>query len=182
MWNDQRRCFLYRISRKKHRYQSYNLCNQNNTKGDAEKRCFFSHWFHAPTFTGSQSVEQDTNVNNVLGKIFLFLTDQSIQVKIFKMLGASCAILVCNSSTRKRGIVIFRVPTWNQERGNNWGKDVINIVTRDRVVDKILKDKIDIKNIYLCEKLFPEEQLLRFKHSPYFEILFEVICVFVSSA
>ena len=98
------------------------------------------------------------------------------------MPGASCAILVCNSSTRKRGIVIFRVPTWNQERGNNWGKDVINIVTRDRVVDKILKDKIDIKNIYLCEKHFPEEQLLRFNHSPYFEILFEVICVFVSSA
>ena len=94
-----------------HRYQSYNLCNQNNTKGHAEKRCFFPHWFHAPTFTGSQSVEQDTNVNNVVGKIFLFLTDQSIQVKIFKMPGASCAILVCNSSTRKRGIVIFRVPT-----------------------------------------------------------------------
>ena len=52
------------------------------------------------------------------------------------------------------------------------------VVTQDRVVDKILKDRIDKKNIHVSEKHFPEEQFLSFKHSFYFKILFEVIEVF----
>lgn len=43
--------------------------------------------------------------------------------------------------------------TGNEEWINNWRKNVISVVTRDRVVDKILKDRIDKKNT--CEKQFP---------------------------
>ena len=43
---------------------------------------------------------------------------------------------------------------------------MINVVTRDRVVDTILKDRIDERNV--CEKHFPQEQILRCRHFSYF--------------
>ena len=44
-----------------------------------------------------------------------------------------------------------RVHAENDEWSNNWWKDVIKVVTRDRVVDKILEDRID-KIAFMCVK------------------------------
>ena len=96
------------------------------------------------------------------------------------MPGTNCAILGCNSSGRKKGIAaIFRVPTGNDEWSNSCRRNMINVATLDRLVDKTLKNRKYKKNIYVREKHFPEMQLLRCKCSSYFTTLLVVICSFV---
>ena len=58
------------------------------------------------------------------------------------MFDANWAILACKT----KGIAIFWVLTGNDEMSNNWRENIINVVTRDRMVDKNLEDRIN-KNI-----------------------------------
>ena len=58
------------------------------------------------------------------------------------MFDANWAILACQT----KGIAIFWVLTGNDEMSNNWRENIINVVTRDRMVDKNLEDRIN-KNI-----------------------------------
>ena len=83
------------------------------------------------------------------------------------MPGVNSAILGCNISRKTKGIAIFRVPTENGKWSNNWRENVINVATQDCVIDKILKEMIDRKNIYVYDIHIPEEQHLRLKHPSY---------------
>ena len=58
------------------------------------------------------------------------------------MFDANWAILACKT----KGIAIFWVLTGNDEMSNNWRENIINVVTRDHMVDKNLEDRIN-KNI-----------------------------------
>ena len=70
------------------------------------------------------------------------------------MPGENSLIWRCSSSERTKGVAIFRVPTRKDKCSNNWMENIINVITRDRVVDKILRDRIDKVNIYVFEKHF----------------------------
>lgn len=56
---------------------------------------------------------------------------------------------------------------------------IITAMTLERVVDKIYKEKVEKKNIYVHEENFLEEQILRCKQLSYFQVLYEVICLFL---
>ena len=71
------------------------------------------------------------------------------------MPGLNCAILGCNSSGRTKGI--FRAPTGNDEPINDWRKNMINAITWDHVVDKILREGIDKKKICVWIKTLSRE-------------------------
>ena len=81
------------------------------------------------------------------------------------MTGSNCAMLNCHNSRRKPGVAILRVPTGDDEWSASWRNDIINVVTRDRVIDKALKERIQKKNIFICEEHFSEDQLIRCKSS-----------------
>ena len=71
------------------------------------------------------------------------------------MVGANCSIFGCSSSRRKSGVAIFKVPQGDDEWSSNWRKSIISVVTKDRVIDKALRESImkrifsSVKNIIL---------------------------------
>ena len=77
------------------------------------------------------------------------------------MVGANCSIFGCSSSRRKYGVAIFKVPHGDDEWSSNWRKSIISFVTKDRVIDKALRERIMKKNIFVCEKPYSEDQLIR---------------------
>ena len=77
------------------------------------------------------------------------------------MVGANCSIFGCSSSRRKFGVAIFKVPQGHDEWSSNQRKSIISVVTRDHVIDKALRERIMKKNIFLCEKHYSEDQLIR---------------------
>ena len=77
------------------------------------------------------------------------------------MPGANCSIYGCSSSRRNKGIAIFKVPQGDDEYNSNWRKKIINVVIKDRQLDSSLKAQISNKSIYICEKHYPEDQLIR---------------------
>ena len=77
------------------------------------------------------------------------------------MIGANCSIFGCSSSRRKSGDDIFKVTQGDDEWSSNWRKSIINVVTKDRVIDKALRERIMKKDIFVCEKHYSEDQLIR---------------------
>ena len=77
------------------------------------------------------------------------------------MVGANCSIFGCSSSRRKSSVAIFKVPQGGDEWISNWRKSIISVVTKDRVIDKALRDRIMKKNIFVCKKHYSEDQLMR---------------------
>ena len=77
------------------------------------------------------------------------------------MVGANCSIFVCSSYSRKSGGAILKVPQGDDEWSCNWRKSIISVVTKDRVIDKALTDRIMKKNIFVYEKHYSEEQLIK---------------------
>ena len=77
------------------------------------------------------------------------------------MTGANCSIFGCLSSRSKSGVAIFKVPQRDNEWSSNWRKSIINFVTIDRVTDKALTERIVKKNIFVCERHYSEDQLVR---------------------
>ena len=63
------------------------------------------------------------------------------------MTGANYSSFGCSSSRRKSGVVIFKVPQEDDEKSSNWRKSIIRVATKDRVVDKALRQRI-IKKIF----------------------------------
>ena len=77
------------------------------------------------------------------------------------MVGANCSIFGCSSSRRKSGVAIFKVPQGDDEWSCNWRKSIISVVTKDRVIDKALRERIMKKNIFVSKKHYSEDQLIR---------------------
>lgn len=80
------------------------------------------------------------------------------------MPGANCSILGCSTSRRKVGVAIFRVTAGKDEYNTNWRNKVIDIVTKYREIDKPLRDRIEKKNIYICERHYEDKFILISKY------------------
>ena len=76
------------------------------------------------------------------------------------MVGTNCSIIGCSSSGRKSGVAIFKVPEGDNEWSCTWRKSILSIVTKDRVIDKALRERIMKKKYFFCEK-HSEDQLIR---------------------
>ena len=77
------------------------------------------------------------------------------------MPGANCSIFGCSTSRKTTGISIHRIPTGDDEYSKNWREQLVNIITKDRVIDQSLKSQIDRKLLYVCELHFPENCSIR---------------------
>ena len=77
------------------------------------------------------------------------------------MVEANYSIFGCSSSRRKSGVAIFKVPQEGDESSSNRSKSIISVVTKDRVIDKTLRGRIMKKNIFVVERHFSEDQLIR---------------------
>lgn len=74
------------------------------------------------------------------------------------MPGANCSILYCPTSRRHKDISIFKVPLPNNEVNKKWRGELINIITKDRVIDDALKKRIASTQLFICERHFREDQ------------------------
>ena len=77
------------------------------------------------------------------------------------MPGKNCSVFGCPVSRRAKykGIGIFKVPFGEDEFEKSWREKLINIVTRDRTIDDVLKERIKNKNIFICEKHYHLNQI-----------------------
>eukprot|EP00794_Sanderia_malayensis_P002814 gene2814-3250_t len=75
------------------------------------------------------------------------------------MPGTNCSIFGCNSNRRNTKIGIMKAPSGDDEYNKKWRKELINIVTKDRVIDAGLRTPIKKSTIRICEKHFHPSQL-----------------------
>ena len=59
------------------------------------------------------------------------------------------------------GFAIFRVPTGNDEWSTKWRNKIVDVITRDRVVDKDLKRQIESRTLHTCELHYTEDMIIR---------------------
>ena len=53
------------------------------------------------------------------------------------------------------------MPTGDDDYSRNWRDKIVNIITKDRIIDKSFKNQIEKRSLYTCELHYPEEQLIR---------------------
>ena len=72
------------------------------------------------------------------------------------MPGANCSIAVCITSRKHKEISIFKIPKAKSGVPENmkWREDLINVITRDRVIDSDFKRQINENRLHICEKHF----------------------------
>ena len=85
------------------------------------------------------------------------------------MPGANCAIVNCSSSRKDKGVGIFKVPTGKDDESKKWRAEMLNIITKDRVVDELFRKKIEKDTVYVCEKHFKEDDIWYCKQLFYFK-------------
>ena len=52
----------------------------------------------------------------------------------------------------------FKVPLANSEFNKKWGKELINIITKDREIDASLRQRIESRKLFICEWHFEKDQ------------------------
>ena len=72
------------------------------------------------------------------------------------MPGDNCKIPGCSTSRA--------TPKKDDEYNVNWRKNIVDMITKIRVVVASLNGEIERKSLYFCEKHCPEEKLIRCKH------------------
>ena len=91
----------------------------------------------------------------------LYLQKGCISLEIFHfnldfMSGENCAFAGCSSNRRHKDISLFKLPTAKNETMDEWRREMLNIITKDRVVDANFKKQVDNEHVYVCEKHFRE--------------------------
>ena len=80
------------------------------------------------------------------------------------MPGVNCAIPGCPTPRATPGVALFVMPKNDDEDNVNWRKNVVDMITKMRVVDASLKRQMERKSLHFCEKHYPEEKLIRCKY------------------
>ena len=87
-------------------------------------------------------------------------TKKAVGLAIFStMSGANCSIFGCGTSRKNVGLGIFRIPSGKDELSTRIREAWLNVITKDRVVDKSLRRQIDTGELYVCEKHFKTEEI-----------------------
>ena len=77
------------------------------------------------------------------------------------MPGANCSIYNCSTSRKDKGIAIFKNPAGDDDFNRKWRENLVNIITRDRVIDQNLQRQINENTLHTCEHHYTEDCLLR---------------------
>ena len=76
------------------------------------------------------------------------------------MPGVNCSIFGCGTSRKHVGVGIFRIPAETDDLSKETRQAWINVITKDRVVDEILRGQIDSGMLYVCEKHLKEDEII----------------------
>ena len=78
------------------------------------------------------------------------------------MPGVNCSIVGCTVSRRSKyqGCGIYKVPSGEDEFETRWRNKLIAIITRDRAVDTDLRERINKKKLYICQRHLSSEQII----------------------
>ena len=68
------------------------------------------------------------------------------------MPGDNCSIYGCTVSRRAKykGIALFKVPSGNNDFDVKWRDQLVAVVTKDRVIDASLRERIKNKKLFIC--------------------------------
>ena len=82
------------------------------------------------------------------------------------MPGAKCAIFNCGAcrTPKYKGISIIKVPTAVDETTKKLRREILNMITWDRVVDANLRKQIEEDRVYIFEQHFHQEELYQFEY------------------
>ena len=77
------------------------------------------------------------------------------------MPGANCVFPGCfvSRTPKYENISMFKLPNRSGEFYVKWKKEILNIITKYRVVDKCFKKQIESGNIHVCERHFSKEDI-----------------------
>jgi hypothetical protein len=78
---------------------------------------------------------------------------------IFTMPGANWSIFGCGTRRKNVGLRIFRIPSGKDELSTRTREAWLNVIKKDRVVDKSLRRQIDTGELYVCKKNFKTEEI-----------------------
>ena len=83
---------------------------------------------------------------------------------------ANCAIFGCPISRKEqyKHISLLKVPGGKDEYSIEWSRKLIDVITKTRVSDKKLKQLIESKRLWICERHFLPNQVL---HRKYFQLI-----------
>ena len=73
----------------------------------------------------------------------------------------NCSVWGCQVSLAEKykGVSLFKVPSGNDTLSKNWRDKIISIITKDRVIDKDLRERINKGKLWVCQKHFKDEQI-----------------------
>ena len=71
--------------------------------------------------------------------------------------GDNCSILSCSTSRATPGVALFGMLKNDDEYNVNWGKSIVDMITKIRVVDASFNRQIEKKSLHFCKKHYPEE-------------------------
>ena len=80
------------------------------------------------------------------------------------MPGDSCAIPGCSTSRATPSVALLVMPKNDDEYNVNWRKNIVDMITKIRVVHSSLKRQIERKSLNFYEKHYLEEKLIRCKY------------------
>ena len=80
-----------------------------------------------------------------------------------EMPGDNCSIYGCSVSRRVKykGTSLFKVPSGEGKFETNWRQKLVDIITKDRVIDGPLRARICNKKLFICQRHFAEDQYYR---------------------
>ena len=98
----------------------------------------------------------------------LYLQKSCISLEMFHfnlavMPGENCAFVGCSANRRHKEISLFKLPTAKDETTKKWRREMLNVKTKDRVVDANSKKQIEKDRVYVCEKHFRECDMYIYK-------------------
>eukprot|EP00794_Sanderia_malayensis_P012424 gene12424-13709_t len=75
------------------------------------------------------------------------------------MPGKNCAFPQCSVSeaTKFGGLNLFQIPTRKNEFYSKWRKDMVDIISRFRVIDNVFRERVLAGNVYIFERHFSDE-------------------------
>ena len=86
------------------------------------------------------------------------------------MPGEKCAIFGCSTSRRNVGMTFFKVPKESDDFKKKWASELINVITKDHVIDSKLQVKINVndkehKKMWICGRHFSTKQYWVYSNS-----------------
>ena len=71
--------------------------------------------------------------------------------------GQIALVIQCGSSRRSEIITLFKLPSPKIEALKTWRKELLSVITRDRVVEKDVQKQIDNETVHMRPRHFTEE-------------------------